>query len=56
MEPDTFENDLAGTGSLTKEHEVWVFHTSQPLTASATTELVKRIREERDAANLNEIS
>ena len=57
MEPgDTFEDDFAGTGSLEKEQDVWVFRTGQPLTASTTNDLVKRIREERDIANLNGIS
>ncbi len=40
------------TGPLTKEHGVWVFHSGQPLPASATDEMLQQIREERDLANL----
>jgi len=43
---------LRGTGPLTKEHGVWVFHTGQPLAASATDEMLQQIREERDLVNL----
>ena len=43
---------VTGTGPLGKEHGVWVFHTGQPLPASATDEMLQRIREERDLANL----
>lgn len=43
---------LRGTSPLRKEHGVWVFHNGQPLSASATDEVVRRIREERDSANL----
>jgi AbrB family looped-hinge helix DNA binding protein len=43
---------VRGTGPLTKEHGVWVFHTGQPLSASATDEMLQQIREERDLANL----
>jgi len=43
---------VRGTGPLTKEHGVWVFHTGQPLAASATDEMLQQIREERDLANL----
>jgi AbrB family looped-hinge helix DNA binding protein len=43
---------VRGTGPLTKEHGVWVFHTGQPLPASATDDMLRRIREERDRANL----
>jgi len=39
---------------LTKEYGVWVFHTRQILTASATDEVLQQIREERDAVNLGE--
>jgi hypothetical protein len=42
------------TGPLKKEHGVWVFHSGKPLPASATDELLQRIREERDLANLGE--
>ena len=43
---------VRGTGPLTKEHGVWVFHTGQALPASATDEVLQKIREERDMANL----
>ena len=43
---------VRGTGPLTKEHGVWVFHSGQPLPASATDEMLELIREERDLANL----
>ena len=43
---------VRGTGPLVKEHGVWVFHAGQPLSASATDELLQRLREERDLANL----
>jgi AbrB family looped-hinge helix DNA binding protein len=43
---------VRGTGPLTKEHGVWVFHAGQPLSAAATDEMVQQIREERDLANL----
>jgi hypothetical protein len=43
---------IRGTGPLTKEHGVWVFHAGQPLPASATDEMLLHIREERDLANL----
>jgi AbrB family looped-hinge helix DNA binding protein len=43
---------VRGTGPLSKEHGVWVFHTGQPLPASATDEMLLKIREERDLANL----
>jgi AbrB family looped-hinge helix DNA binding protein len=45
---------VRGTGPLTKEHGVWVFRTGRPLPASATDEMLQRIREERDLANLGE--
>ena len=41
-----------GTGPLAKEHGVWVFHSAQPLPASATDTMLEQIREERDQANL----
>jgi AbrB family looped-hinge helix DNA binding protein len=41
-----------GTSPLAKEHGVWVFHSGQHLPASATDEMLQRIREERDLANL----
>jgi AbrB family looped-hinge helix DNA binding protein len=43
---------VRGTGPLTKEHGVWVFHSDEPLPASATDDLLQRIREQRDMANL----
>jgi len=43
---------VRGTGPLTKEHGVWVFHSEEPLPASATDEMLQKIREERDMANL----
>jgi AbrB family looped-hinge helix DNA binding protein len=44
---------VRGTGPLTKDHGVWVFRAGQPLPASATDEMLRRIREERDQANLS---
>lgn len=43
---------VRGSGPLVKEHGVWVFHTGQPLPASATDDMLRQIREERDLANL----
>lgn len=43
---------VRGTGPLTKEHGVWVFHTGQPLPAAVTDRMLQQIREERDLANL----
>ena len=43
---------VRGTGPLSKEHGVWVFRTGQPLSAATTDEVVRRIREEHDLANL----
>jgi AbrB family looped-hinge helix DNA binding protein len=43
---------VRGTGSLTKEHGVWVFYSGQPLPASATDDLLDLLREERDLANI----
>lgn len=42
---------VRGTGPLTKEHGVWVFHSGEPLPASATDEMLQKIREERDLAS-----
>jgi len=42
------------SGPLKKEHGVWVFQSGKPLLASTTDELLQRIREERDLANLGE--
>jgi len=43
---------VRGTGPLTKERGVWVFHTGQALKASATDEVLQQIRKERDLVNL----
>jgi len=41
-----------GNEPLKKEHGVWVFHSGQPLPASATDEKLEQLRKERDLANL----
>jgi AbrB family looped-hinge helix DNA binding protein len=43
---------VRGTGPLTKEHGVWVFRTGQPMPASATADMLRHIREERDSTKL----
>lgn len=43
---------VRGTGPLSKEHGVWVFHSGQSLPASATDEMLEQIRQERDLGNL----
>jgi AbrB family looped-hinge helix DNA binding protein len=43
---------VRGTGPLSKEHGVWVSHSGQPLSASATDEILEQIRQERDLENL----
>jgi AbrB family looped-hinge helix DNA binding protein len=43
---------VRGTGPLTKEQGVWVFHSGQPLPAAATDDMLQQMREERDLANL----
>ncbi len=43
---------VRGSGPLVKEHGVWVFHSGQPLPASATDAMLQQIREERDQSNL----
>jgi AbrB family looped-hinge helix DNA binding protein len=43
---------VRGTGPRTKKHGVWVFQTGQPLPASATDEMLRKIREDRDITNL----
>ena len=43
---------VRGGAPLKKEHGVWVFHAGHPLPASATDEMLREIREERDANNL----
>jgi AbrB family looped-hinge helix DNA binding protein len=45
---------VRGTGPLTKEHGVWVFHSGQPLAAASTEEVLRQVREERDLANLGQ--
>ena len=42
---------VRGTGPLIQEHGVWVIRTGQPLPASATDEMLRQIREERDSVN-----
>jgi AbrB family looped-hinge helix DNA binding protein len=42
---------VRGTGTLTKEDGVWVFHSGEPLPASSTDEMLQKIREERDRVN-----
>jgi hypothetical protein len=43
---------VRGTGPLSKKQGVWVFHSGHPLPASATDDLLRQIREDRDLANL----
>ena len=43
---------VRGTGTLTQEHGVWVFHAGQPLPSSATDEMLQSIRKGRVLANL----
>jgi AbrB family looped-hinge helix DNA binding protein len=43
---------VRGTAPLKKEHGVWVFHSGQSLSATATDEMLEKIREERDRNNL----
>lgn len=44
---------VRGTGPLSIEQGVWVFRSGQSLPASATEEMLDRIREERDLGNLH---
>jgi AbrB family looped-hinge helix DNA binding protein len=56
METDDEEITLRpvrGAG-LTKERGIWVLHTGQSLPASATDDLLRDIREERDLANFGD--
>ena len=65
LEPDSLEMESSGeqitlrpgrgTGPLTKEHGVWVFHAGQPLSASATDAMLQEIREERDLVDFGKI-
>ena len=41
-----------GTGPLFREHGFWVFRSGAPLAESATDDMLEKIREERDLANL----
>lgn len=43
-----------GIGPLQNEHGIWVLHAGQPLPASATDDLLRQIREERDLASLGD--
>ncbi len=43
---------VRGTVPLIKERGVWVFHSDEPLAASATDEMLQQIRKERDSTNL----
>ena len=43
---------VRATGPLMKEQGVWVFRTGSPLPASATEDVLQRIRGERDLENL----
>ncbi len=45
---------VRGTGQLRKVHDVWVFHSGESLPARATDEMLQKIRNERDKANLDE--
>lgn len=42
---------VRGTAPLRKEHGVWVFHTRQSLSASATEAVLRELREECDTTN-----
>lgn len=42
---------VRGTRPLTKVHGVWLLRTGEPLSASTTDELLRRIREKRDLTN-----
>ena len=44
---------LRGTGPLVREQGVWVFRTGEPLAATATDEMIERVRRERDLGNLD---
>ena len=43
-----------GTGPIRNEHGIWVLHTGDLLPASATDDLLRQIREERDLSNLGD--
>jgi hypothetical protein len=42
---------VRGNGQLRKEKGVWVFYGGHALPASATDEILRQLREERDTAN-----
>lgn len=42
---------LRGTAQLRKKCGVWVFHSGEPLSASAVEETIEQIRRERDERN-----
>lgn len=42
---------VRGTGPLTREQGVWVFRTGSPMPASATDDVLRQIRAERDLVN-----
>jgi AbrB family looped-hinge helix DNA binding protein len=39
------------TGSMRKEHGVWVFRSGQPLSARVAGETLQQVRQERDVAD-----
>lgn len=39
------------TGSMRKEHGVWVFRTGHPLSANVADETLEQVRRERDITN-----
>ena len=43
---------VRGTGPLVQQHGVWVFRADEPLAATATDEVLERVRRERDLDNL----
>jgi AbrB family looped-hinge helix DNA binding protein len=43
---------VLGTGLLTREHGVWVYHEGQAMPASAKDKMVRQVRQDRDSANL----
>jgi AbrB family looped-hinge helix DNA binding protein len=43
-----------GVGPLLNEHGIWVLHTGELLPSSATDDLLRQIRDERDLANLGD--
>jgi len=45
---------IRGTSPLSKECGVWVFGSGQPLPASATDDMLRQIRQERDSVNLGQ--